>query len=1069
MYLLELLMNQKLSQQMSQPSHPSSLDRPSSSSLNQQGCCASVHRPLSQGTGVKFICNNSEHYLLLTYSGEVYGLGCNNKGQVLYNGPQMIGSIPIKLPLNNITSISAGFNHSLALSSEGKLYGWGCNEDNQINMSDNHSLPLSLIEIPYNIKEIYLAFECSFALTQEGQVIKWGGGKSFEFIEELNNIDFVCADGDYADCFVAVDDSNTFFFFNNGEIVQLQITQYLIPRKLLNNSIVLTCLFLLIVDINGDIWKFGTSDNFFNNKPTKVPGLSNIVSVSGYGSFFAAINNNGNVFVWVESKTSSDEHQNESILIEPLVNVEGISVGREFLFAYNKNTVLAWHRNTEGQLGTGDLMERAQPLKVFGSEILGSFLHSKQALNRMFSRLIKLVYWEYLNYLANLIGNHPYVKARFYTKCSVSKRVAKLAKAVLNDHPIQKRLLLNDPTSLGLDQSFSDLQLRLSTAYNGPKVFNTRIKKLDVYYDDVDDGLQLLSFFPNVEVVKLGGRSMSAFSLTLANLSNLKCLELDYYFNIKQLPTSLVKLALSHGNNDVTDLSYLTSLKDLAINKGVSKRTLEGQIPLPQSIVRLEIRLYSCVNVEIQLPNLKELIINEAIPTNITEENFPSLKFIQLIRPNEENLLNSSLSPTNLANIGLIKSVHLTKNEYLVELSCFPWWIQSHIFCGTNFGGVDFHKSSYLCNAAFIGGGKNFIYEFVNRFPEKIHLIENCGSSYLISLQQEIETLSPNIWAKCFPSDIVELPSRSLLSLPLTFAKLQKKILKVLENLDYIVRLSLAKEKNLVFANFLIDLEDSSSSCLISQIPNILGLLLNDHQWTTAMRMRCFLWPCSFPNDLICRCKSVVTLSHILNCKYFITYRSIVHDSVRDQLYAMCKCFNIEAFIEPLVRKLSSDQTDDSFGKRRADLVAPGIDGVLNVVDIVSVDVCKNSAARLVYSADSSLSNAEKKKIKKYEEPLAQLGRVEHVKYQFVPFAISLFGNIGPSGLHFFENFKKVLLNRSGKTMNSTFWINRIVFCIFKSIPTMISKALLAIGVEYERNAVSRFSNSDACLEDIEY
>ncbi|KAL0224398.1 hypothetical protein P9112_003788 [Eukaryota sp. TZLM1-RC] len=95
----------------------------------------------------------------------------------------------------------------------------------------------------------------------------------------------------------------------------------------------------------------------------------------------------------------------------------------------------------------------------------------------------------------------------------------------------------------------------------------------------------------------------------------------------------------------------------------------------------------------------------------------------------------------------------------------------------------------------------------------------------------------------------------------------------------------------------------------------------------------------------------------------------------------MCKSFNIEAFIEPLVRKLSSDQTDDSFVKRRADLVAPGIDGVLNVVDVVSVDVCKNSAARLVYSADSPLSNAEKKKIKKYEEPLAQLGRVEHVKY----------------------------------------------------------------------------------------
>ncbi|KAL0223780.1 hypothetical protein P9112_003170 [Eukaryota sp. TZLM1-RC] len=140
------------------------------------------------------------------------------------------------------------------------------------------------------------------------------------------------------------------------------------------------------------------------------------------------------------------------------------------------------------------------------------------------------------------------------------------------------------------------------------------------------------------------------------------------------------------------------------------------------------------------------------------------------------------------------------------------------------------------------------------------------------------------------------------------------------------------------------------------------------------MRMRCCLWPCSFPNDLICRCKNVVTLSHILNCKiFFLNYCSIVPDSVRDQLYAMCRSFNIESFIEALERKLPPNQTDDSFGKRRADLVTPGLDGVHNVVDVVSTDVYKNSAVRLVYSADSPLSNAEKKKIKKSEEPLAHL------------------------------------------------------------------------------------------------
>ncbi|KAL0227147.1 hypothetical protein P9112_014471 [Eukaryota sp. TZLM1-RC] len=118
-----------------------------------------------------------------------------------------------------------------------------------------------------------------------------------------------------------------------------------------------------------------------------------------------------------------------------------------------------------------------------------------------------------------------------------------------------------------------------------------------------------------------------------------------------------------------------------------------------------------------------------------------------------------------------------------------------------------------------------------------------------------------------------------------------------------------------------------------------------------------------------CKCGAGLTLSHLFNCNRYISYRSTLHDAVRDQIHAMCNSYHIESFVEPLlrsldinesvrdseygkrradvvvplplVRKLSSDQTDDSFGKRRADLVAPGIDGVLNVVDVVSVDVCK--------------------------------------------------------------------------------------------------------------------------------
>ncbi|KAL0213649.1 hypothetical protein P9112_005833 [Eukaryota sp. TZLM1-RC] len=52
-----------------------------------------------------------------------------------------------------------------------------------------------------------------------------------------------------------------------------------------------------------------------------------------------------------------------------------------------------------------------------------------------------------------------------------------------------------------------------------------------------------------------------------------------------------------------------------------------------------------------------------------------------------------------------------------------------------------------------------------------------------------------------------------------------------------------------------------------------------------------------------------------------------------------------EAFVEPLVRKLSPENEDDNtFGKRRADLITAGSDGVIKDVDVVTVDVCKESA-----------------------------------------------------------------------------------------------------------------------------
>ncbi|KAL0214077.1 hypothetical protein P9112_006261 [Eukaryota sp. TZLM1-RC] len=126
------------------------------------------------------------------------------------------------------------------------------------------------------------------------------------------------------------------------------------------------------------------------------------------------------------------------------------------------------------------------------------------------------------------------------------------------------------------------------------------------------------------------------------------------------------------------------------------------------------------------------------------------------------------------------------------------------------------------------------------------------------------------------------------------------------------------------------------------------------------------------------------------------------------------------------MRKLSPENEDeDTFGKRRADLITPGSDGLM-------------------------------------------LGRVEHVKYQLVPFAVSLFGNIGISGIKFLEGFRSSIKQSGEKELNFNFWHNRIVFSILKAIPETITKALLQLGIKYENRALKRFDEVDACIEGIE-
>ncbi|KAL0204978.1 hypothetical protein P9112_000285 [Eukaryota sp. TZLM1-RC] len=404
------------------------------------------------------------------------------------------------------------------------------------------------------------------------------------------------------------------------------------------------------------------------------------------------------------------------------------------------------------------------------------------------------------------------------------------------------------------------------------------------------------------------------------------------------------------------------------------------------------------------------------------------------------------------------RSFNSLRTEFFADLlDVEPGMLKSHLFSSANLGGIGFTKSSILCQSAFLGGGKNFIYEFSRRFPDDSHLlVPNC-SPYLYELSCELEKLPPQIWTKCFPQSIQEIPNRSLFNLQFCCKKLQQKLSKIFESLDFDVRLGLAKKKNPAFANLLQDMCDSTFSALVTTIPQVYATLLSDSAWTLNMRFRSFIWPDNLPHNLICKCSRKITTTHLLNCKHFITFRSKVHDAVRDQLYCMCKSHRIESFWEPLLSNLF-DAEDDFHKNNRGDVILPGLDGSFILLDVMSVNPCNASNERLVNSEiHNPLSNAENFKFKKYNEPLSKLASLQHAKYNLYPFVFSLFGSLAPTAFRFLDDFEMIVKRRTGRNFNRLFWQNRIVFSIFKGMLKMVSDALLSLGSHYERVASSVF------------
>ncbi|KAL0204995.1 hypothetical protein P9112_000302 [Eukaryota sp. TZLM1-RC] len=165
---------------------------------------------------------------------------------------------------------------------------------------------------------------------------------------------------------------------------------------------------------------------------------------------------------------------------------------------------------------------------------------------------------------------------------------------------------------------------------------------------------------------------------------------------------------------------------------------------------------------------------------------------------------------------------------------------------------------------------------------------------------------------------------------------------------------------NPFFAAFLSDIQNCNS--LIFQQLRPFGLHLTNEAWKQNMRLRSGFYPNGPLDNSVCICneKPSANFRHIVSCKKFLQYRSVLHNTVRDVTYEMFKCYNFSCNVEPLLKHYSVNNLFDS---HQNNSIAPFVDSSQVVVDFTTVDPFASIyLVDVLVSSNGHLNKAEVRK-----------------------------------------------------------------------------------------------------------
>jgi alpha-tubulin suppressor-like RCC1 family protein len=291
------------------------------------------------------------HSVVVCNDGTVKTFGENASGQ-LGNGQTTDSNLPVSVSgLTNVVAVSAGGDqleaHTMALKSDGTVWCWGSNIYGGLGNGTTTSTttPVQTLLVN-NVTAISAGGWHSTALRNDGTVWCWGW-----------NIDGQIGDGTTTDRVIATQVSG----LNN--VIQIAAGTY--HNLALKND---GTVWAWGDNVSGQIGDGTTTDR---TTPVQVSGLNNVVKIAAGRFFSLAVKSDGTVWTWGENlygQLGNGTTTNSSVPVQ-VAGITGattvVACGAfHCILMLSDNTLVAWGRNTYGNLGDNTVTHKSVPVPV---------------------------------------------------------------------------------------------------------------------------------------------------------------------------------------------------------------------------------------------------------------------------------------------------------------------------------------------------------------------------------------------------------------------------------------------------------------------------------------------------------------------------------------------------------------------------------------------------------------------------------------------------------------------------------------------------------------------------------